>query len=108
MDSCILAHECIDELAEEMGVSERVKHITRRAMAGELDFDVCTLLLSSFFFLFLSFSFFYLFIVVNQDALRERVSLLAGMKESQLNTVWLRLHLNPGAVPLMKTLHAAG
>jgi phosphoserine phosphatase len=40
MDSCILAHECIDELAEEMGVSERVKDITRRAMTGELDFNV--------------------------------------------------------------------
>jgi len=81
MDSCILGHECIDELAAEMGVGELVKEITRRAMAGELDFD---------------------------DALRARVALLKGMKESQLQAVWSRLHLNPGAIPLIETLKAAG
>lgn len=43
MDSCILGHECIDELAAEMGVGERVADITRRSMAGELDFVVCSM-----------------------------------------------------------------
>jgi len=81
MDSCILAHECIDELATEMGVSERVSDITRRAMAGEIDFDT---------------------------ALRERVSLLRGMNESVLEKVWLRLYLNPGALELISDLKKAG
>lgn len=43
-----------------------------------------------------------------QDALRERVALLKGMKENQLETVWLRLHLNPAAVPLIESLKADG
>lgn len=81
MDSCILAHECIDELATEMGVSQRVSDITSRAMAGELDFDT---------------------------ALRERVSLLRGMNESALEKVWLRLYLNPGAKELVSSLKKAG
>jgi len=81
MDSCILAHECIDELATEMGVSQRVSEITRRAMAGEIDFDT---------------------------ALRERVSLLRGMDASALDKVWRRLYLNPGAKELITSLKKAG
>eukprot|EP01111_Echinosteliopsis_oligospora_P015393 TRINITY_DN6082_c0_g1_i2.p1 TRINITY_DN6082_c0_g1~~TRINITY_DN6082_c0_g1_i2.p1 ORF type:complete len:251 (-),score=45.01 TRINITY_DN6082_c0_g1_i2:11-763(-) len=81
MDSCILAHECIDELASEMNVCSRVSEITRRAMAGELDFN---------------------------EALKERVSLLKGMKEEQMKNVWNRLTLTPGAVPLIRSLKAAG
>jgi len=80
MDSCILGHECIDELATEMGVGERVADITRRSMAGELDFVA---------------------------ALRERVGLLQGMDESRLDKVWQRLYLNPGAVKLIKALKQA-
>ena len=36
MDSTIIEQECIDELADEAGVGERVAEITKRAMNGEL------------------------------------------------------------------------
>ena len=55
MDSTMIQQECIDELADEAGVGERVKDITARAMNGELDFE---------------------------GALIERVGLLKGLDES--------------------------
>jgi phosphoserine phosphatase len=39
MDSTMIQQECIDELADEVGVGDRVKEITARAMNGELDFE---------------------------------------------------------------------
>ena len=39
MDSTMIAQECIDELAAEAGVGDRVAEITARAMNGELDFE---------------------------------------------------------------------
>ena len=39
MDSTMIQQECIDELAAEAGVGERVAAITARAMNGELDFE---------------------------------------------------------------------
>ena len=39
MDSTMINQECIDELAAEAGVGERVADITARAMNGELDFE---------------------------------------------------------------------
>ncbi|MCG6882999.1 MAG: phosphoserine phosphatase SerB [Silicimonas sp.] len=39
MDSTMIGQECIDELAAEAGVGERVADITARAMNGELDFE---------------------------------------------------------------------
>ena len=39
MDSTMIEQECIDELAAEAGVGERVAEITKRAMNGELDFE---------------------------------------------------------------------
>ena len=55
MDSTMIQQECIDELADEAGVGERVKDITARAMNGELDFE---------------------------GALTERVGLLKGLDEA--------------------------
>ncbi|TGZ84170.1 phosphoserine phosphatase serb [Ascodesmis nigricans] len=38
MDSTLIQHETIDELAKFVGVEDKVKGITERAMRGELDF----------------------------------------------------------------------
>ena len=43
MDSTMIGQECIDELAAEAGVGEKVAGITARAMNGELDFVSPTL-----------------------------------------------------------------
>ena len=39
MDSTIIQQECIDELASEIGIGERVKFITAEAMNGKLNFE---------------------------------------------------------------------
>ena len=38
MDSTIIQCECIDELADFLGIKEKVSHITEAAMRGEIDF----------------------------------------------------------------------
>ena len=38
MDSTLIPHECIDEIAREAGVVAQVAEVTERAMQGELDF----------------------------------------------------------------------
>lgn len=82
MDSTMIQQECIDELAEEAGVGERVKEITARAMNGELDFD---------------------------GALTERVGLLAGLPESVIEDVLQnRITYMPGGKVLLSTVKAAG
>jgi phosphoserine phosphatase len=82
MDSTMIQQECIDELANEAGVGDRVKDITARAMNGELDFDA---------------------------ALRERVSLLKGLPETVISKVLSeRITLMPGARTLLATMKANG
>jgi len=82
MDSTMLQQECIDELADEAGVGERVKDITARAMNGELDFE---------------------------GALTERVGLLKGLPESVIQTVLeTRITLMPGGAALVSTMRAHG
>ncbi|MFG6566417.1 phosphoserine phosphatase SerB [Sulfitobacter sp. 1A13679] len=82
MDSTMIQQECIDELADEAGVGERVKEITARAMNGELDFD---------------------------GALRERVGLLKGLKASVVDKVLAeRITLMPGGGALVGTMKANG
>lgn len=72
MDSTLISIECIDEIADMVGIKPQVAAITERAMLGELDFA---------------------------QSLRERVALLKGLKESDLMRVLNeRLTLNPGAV----------
>ena len=39
MDSTIIQQECIDELAAELGLKDRIAEITERAMRGEIDFE---------------------------------------------------------------------
>jgi len=82
MDSTMIQQECIDELAEEAGVGERVKDITARAMNGELDF---------------------------KGALIERVGLLKGLPESVIARVLqTRITHMPGGKVLLATMKAHG
>ncbi|MCL4144819.1 UNVERIFIED_CONTAM: hypothetical protein GTU68_042274 [Idotea baltica] len=82
MDSTMIQQECIDELADEAGVGDRVKDITARAMNGELDFE---------------------------GALTERVGLLAGLDEAVIAKVLeTRITLMPGGPVLLATMRANG
>ncbi len=82
MDSTMIQQECIDELADEAGVGERVKDITARAMNGELDFE---------------------------GALIERVGLLKGLDEAVIDHVLnTRITLMPGGRELVATMREAG
>jgi len=81
MDSTLIRQEVIDELARRRGVYDRVAAITHRAMNGELDFD---------------------------DALRERVALLAGAPASILTDVIDDIELTPGAEQLIRVLKRLG
>ncbi len=82
MDSTMIRQECIDELAAEAGVGERVAKITARAMNGELDFE---------------------------EAVIERVGLLKGLPVSVIETVITnRIDLAPGGKTLVSTMKAGG
>ncbi|NOE35080.1 MULTISPECIES: phosphoserine phosphatase SerB [unclassified Ruegeria] len=82
MDSTMIQQECIDELADEAGVGDRVKDITARAMNGELDFE---------------------------GALIERVGLLKDLDESVIGKVLNeRITLMPGGRALLATMRANG
>jgi phosphoserine phosphatase len=82
MDSTMIQQECIDELADEAGVGNRVAGITKRAMNGELDFE---------------------------DALIERVKLLKGLPKKIIdNVLETRITLMPGAESLIKTMKNNG
>lgn len=82
MDSTMIEQECIDELADEAGVGDRVKDITARAMNGELGFE---------------------------GALTERVGLLKGLEESVIGKVLAeRITFMPGGKALLTTMKAQG
>ncbi|SFJ12232.1 phosphoserine phosphatase SerB [Jannaschia pohangensis] len=82
MDSTMIQQECIDELAAEAGVGERVAGITARAMNGEIDFE---------------------------GALRERVGLLAGLDAAVIDRVLAeRITLMPGGPALLATMKRHG
>ena len=82
MDSTMIQQECIDELADEVGVGDRVKEITARAMNGELDFEA---------------------------ALDERVALLAGQPARIIDKVLKeRIKFMPGGHILIATMKAGG
>lgn len=82
MDSTMIGQECIDELANMAGVGAHVAAITARAMNGELEFE---------------------------DALRERVALLAGLPETVIAEVLAGcITLTPGGRELVATMKANG
>ena len=71
MDSTLISIECIDEIADLMGLKAQISAITESAMRGELDFSA---------------------------SLKQRVALLKGLPEAALQRVIdERLKLNPGA-----------
>ncbi|WP_107688134.1 phosphoserine phosphatase SerB [Neisseria wadsworthii] len=75
MDSTLITIECIDEIAAGVGLKNEVAAITERSMRGELDFE---------------------------QSLRQRVSLLKGLKEQVLQQVYDQiLQLSPGAEYLL-------
>jgi phosphoserine phosphatase len=82
MDSTMIRQECIDELADFVGVKQHVAAITERAMRGEIEFA---------------------------PALRERVALLKGLPASVVDGVIAdRIRLTPGARALVATLRKNG
>jgi len=82
MDSTVIDQECIDELADEIGIKQRVAAITARAMNGEIAFE---------------------------PALRERVALLAGLELEVIERVIAgRITIAAGARELLATMNAAG
>jgi phosphoserine phosphatase len=82
MDSTMITVECIDELADYLGVKPEVSAITRRAMDGELDFVA---------------------------ALQARVALLEGLPVEVFDEVFReRVRLMPGARTLVQTMRSWG
>ena len=82
MDSTLITIECIDEIADMVGVKPQVAQITAAAMRGELDFP---------------------------GALRQRVALLAGLQEGALQKVYdERLRLSPGAETMLAAAKSFG
>jgi phosphoserine phosphatase len=82
MDSTMIGQECIDELADHVGLKAHVAAITERAMRGELEFE---------------------------PALRERVGLLKGLTASVVeDVIATRIKLTPGGRTLVATMRAHG
>jgi len=82
MDSTMIGQECIDELADLVGLKAHVAAITERAMRGEIAFE---------------------------PALRERVALLKGLPASVIDEVIAkRIVLTPGGRTLIATMRAHG
>jgi phosphoserine phosphatase len=82
MDSTMIGQECIDELADFVGLKAAVSQITERAMRGEIAFE---------------------------PALRERVALLERVPVSVIDEILAkRITLTPGGRTLVKTMRANG
>ena len=82
MDSTMIGQECIDELADFVGLKAHVAGITERAMRGEIAFE---------------------------PALRERVALLKGLPVDIVDKVIAeRVTLTPGGRELVATMRAHG
>ncbi|MGS1093610.1 phosphoserine phosphatase SerB [Aquamicrobium terrae] len=82
MDSTMIDQECIDELADEVGLKEHVAEITARSMNGEIAFE---------------------------PALRERVALLRDLDIGVVDRiVENRLTLASGGPALVATMRAKG
>ncbi len=82
MDSTMIGQECIDELADLVGLKQHVAAITERAMRGEIAFE---------------------------PALRERVALLKGLPAAVVEDVIARrITLTPGGRELVNTMRQNG
>ena len=82
MDSTMIGQECIDELADHVGMKKEVAAITERAMRGEIEFE---------------------------PAVRERVALLRGLPVTAADEVIdNRIRITPGARTLVATMRRHG
>lgn len=81
MESTIIQQECLDEIADRIGLGTRISDITARAMRGEIDFAA---------------------------ALRERVGLLRDVDAGVLERVYESVTLMPGAETLVATMRRDG
>jgi len=82
MDSTLISIECVDEIADMMGIKQEVAAITASAMRGEIDFG---------------------------QSLTRRVALLRGLDVAALQRVYdERLKLSPGAERLLAGMRAVG
>ncbi|HEX2134557.1 MAG TPA: phosphoserine phosphatase SerB [Microvirga sp.] len=82
MDSTMIGQECVDELADYVGLKAEVSAITERAMRGEIAFE---------------------------PALRERVALLADLPVGVVDEIVAsRISLTPGGRALVRTMRANG
>jgi phosphoserine phosphatase len=82
MDSTLINIECVDEIADFIGVKPQVASITEAAMRGDINFET---------------------------SLTQRVALLKGLDISALERVYQeRLQINPGGEALIAGLKARG
>ena len=80
-DSTLMDGETLEFFAREIGIGDKVKEITDRAMRGELDFF---------------------------ESLTERVSFLKGLQVSKINEICTRLPIMNGAEGVVKGLKEKG
>jgi phosphoserine phosphatase len=81
MESTMIENEMLDELADFLGLRDRIAAITARAMNGELDFAA---------------------------ALTERVGLLKGLPVGKLDEATARIRYMPGGATLVATMKKHG
>ncbi len=77
MDSTIIKEESLDEIAEEAGIGDEIKKITKKAMKGELDF---------------------------KDALLKRIKLLNNYPLENIFTLNPKIRFNDGAIELVRKM----
>lgn len=81
MDSTLIQNEVIDEFARERGVFDQVSAITHEAMKGQLPFD---------------------------ESLKRRVAMLKGLTHDEIERVFARIEVTPGASDLIAVLKKLG
>ncbi|NQW51562.1 MAG: phosphoserine phosphatase SerB [Rhodospirillales bacterium] len=81
MESTMIHNEMLDELADFLGLREKIAGITARAMNGEIDFA---------------------------GALEERVGLLKGLPVGRLGEAATRIRYMPGGATLIATMQKHG
>ncbi len=82
MDSTVINQECIDELADAMGIGSQIRQITESVINGGIDI---------------------------REALRQRLLLMKGMKSEVLEQVYKqRITLKTGARTLIQTMRHHG
>ena len=82
MDSTVINQECIDELADAIGLGSQIREITASVIQGDISFS---------------------------DALRKRLGLMKGMESKILESVYeQRISLKTGARTMVQTMRQHG